>query len=118
MTWIFCKVGTLDGTKENKILQGLYLAKKFKNFEMYKRSLTWSKNAICQGLYLVIFSGQSRQEFTMLLLKSFYLEYKQMKQGEKKYVHKRNYMKLKKDINNIEKFQEEKLNFNPIFKYN
>jgi len=41
-----------------------------------------------------------------------------MKQGEKKYVHKRNYMKLKKDINNIEKFQEEKLNFNPIFKYN
>ena len=33
-------------------------------------------------------------------------------------MYKRNYKGLKKDKNNIEKFQEEKVNVNPIFKYN
>ncbi len=58
------------------------------------------------------------RELITFLIKFFSFDYKQMKLGVKKHAHKRNYMELKKDSNNIEQFQEAKLKFNPILKYN
>ena len=59
------------------------------------------------------------RDIVIFLLKFFSFEYKQMiKKRENKNVHKRNYMELKKDTNNIKQFQEEKLKINPFYKYN